>query len=179
MFRFQYELTDEDYYAYSLHHLYAVPENKNQHTIRKTAFPTICLFLGAFLSVARQSWFYLILFSIASIAWLFCYDWQVRRNLRKRIVWLKKYGKLPSIERTAITFEEDAFTSITDHTEMRSSYAMTERIFEGDSAFYLYQSVITAVILPYRAFASDEERAAFGAFIREKAPKKEKKPESA
>jgi hypothetical protein len=93
----------------------------------------------------------------------------VRSRIRRSIQNLGGMGKVPYDQHVAVQFDEDMYDRRTETSETRNSYSTIERVCVGESAFYLYENALQAVIIPFRVFASDAEKEAFHQFIVAKA----------
>jgi hypothetical protein len=111
---------------------------------------------------------YCTIFGIASVVWILIYRKLIERNIRKTMKVMEQSGKMPYGKASTLVYGEDKFTGTTEDMERSLNYSVIEKIVLGKNALYLYESAITAHILPYRAFASDEEKEAFLQFIKGK-----------
>ena len=89
--------------------------------------------------------------------------------MKKYIELMKKDGKLPYGKETLIRFEEDFFIDTDEINEVKIKYSSIEKIAICAQAIYIYISVQQASIIPLSVFETEEQKAAFLAFIHNKA----------
>ena len=80
----------------------------------------------------------------------------------------KKDGRLFPGEYIRFQFDEENFYETTELNETKSTYLSIEKIGEGDHAIYLFIGANQGYIIPLPAFASNEEKTEFVAFINRK-----------
>ncbi len=171
MYRFEYELNVEDYQEFNLFICYGIPQNKARITKNQWAGPLIYGVCAIALALFTKNYsISFIWFGTASLLWVLTYHRRIRRNISKNIKRMEKVGKMPCEGHHTAIFDETSFTSKDKYEEVHSDYAAIDKIGIGKSAFYLFNSAASAYIIPYCAFANEEEKSAFFQFIQSKAP---------
>ncbi len=169
MYTFQYQLNDGDYFEYNLYHNYTLPKFRKRLVMQRFLIPVLYMVLAFFLGMqADDPVIMYAVFGIASVIWILIYRKLIEWNIRKSIKMMKQSGKTPYDKAITLVFGEDKITETTKDTENSVGYAALEKMVQGENALYLYVNAIGAQILPYRAFASDEEKEAFLQFIKGK-----------
>jgi len=100
-------------------------------------------------------------------------DYDIRfiylRPLKDYLSITKKRGKLPYAPASTMEFYEDKFVEVTPDTRTERGYGVLERICVVDNRFVcLYDSSISAYILPIPQIASQLDQAAFLDFLSQK-----------
>ena len=97
-----------------------------------------------------------------------------KRSIKAQVKSMKKHGKMGYSPSSVVEFYEDVFVEKTPDTKTELAYTAVERISVVDGrVLYLHLSNVSACILPLSCFASQEQFAAFWAFIQTKCPKVE------
>lgn len=172
MYTLQYQLTDEDYIQYNITHQFSTP-------MLRRRVQTYRFIFGALYAVLALIWFLLLRRSVFSVIfgilltgaacyYLFGMTWRIKRSIRRSIDKMKNMGKLPYDVNNTVTFTEDGIHSVSDDKEETVKYSAVERILLGDDAFYIYQAAISAIIVPYRAFETEQARQEFLTFLEAK-----------
>lgn len=162
-------MTEEEYFEYNLCHRYSMPEYRKKLMMHRFLFPIlymVCVILVG-LYFINYIGYYLPFISISVVQIVF-HRKLVERDIRKSIKMMKASGKAPFADDYKAVFEEDKVTTSTKDTEISNSYSAFEKIVIGRNALYLYRNAISATILPYRIFASEEEKESFLQFIQQK-----------
>ena len=170
MFTFHYQLTEEEYFEYFLHHNYSIPKFRKRLMKEKylaAALLVVCAFIAA-PTVDRPLIFYIVL-GVGFIGWMAVYRKLIEWNMRKTVKTIKESGKAPYANDFHASFEEERLLTWTDDTQVSTNYSAFEKIVTGENALYLYVNANSAFILPHRIFASDEEREALMQFLKQKA----------
>ena len=172
MYKFEFELDDDDYIAFNRYHIHHSPASKRSLLLTRFLMP---LFFIAFSIYMANKVEYPILnysiFGVISAVWIVFFNRYCDHLLRKQIAKLKKTGKLPFGRNVSLQFEEEAIAEYTERGEQKMNYATLEQIAVDNNAVYLYIGAVQACIIPLRVFANDGERQAFLTFINAKIPK--------
>ena len=146
-------LTEDDYLAFN--HFHALESTHGKKQVLKSR-----IFMAAFFTILALIIYFIMgwdTFSIAYITFLGVFGFFyilffktiVRRNITKQINRLKKQGKLPFDAYTTMEFYDDKLVEITEKARTERSYDTLERIcVMKDQYIFLYQSSITAILLP-------------------------------
>lgn len=170
-FRFQLIFNDNDYLEYNKFHLLRSPYGekprksmKSMPTVMLVGFALISLIFNGF---SLSSLLYIIpLFIIWLLFWLFM-DKFLIYTVKMQIKQLEKNGKLPYSKASILEFYEKGLVEITEDNKTELKYTAIERISIVDKKYiYIHTNSITAYIIPYSVFESDEQRSEFFVFLK-------------
>ena len=85
---------------------------------------------------------------------------------------MKKKGRLPFGQNVRIQFDSESFHESTEVGETIVKYSFLEKITEGSHGIYVYFSAMQAVIIPHRAFETEQQKSEFLTFINGKVQSK-------
>ena len=156
----KYNLTEEDFLHFNLFHL------QNSQTAKKSLmlqrFVSPIFFIGFsyvfsnLLDVPFLGMF--IPFLIISILWVIFYPKyfynHITRNVKKMIKEGKNEGLLGKHD---LNFNEDGFTEETSTGETKVKWSGVNEFKEDNEFFYLYNSSVSAYIIPKRDVANEVE----------------------
>ena len=166
-FQFDLTLSEEDYVAYNCFHAFQSPQGRK--TVKRSriffiVFMSLMTLIGLTISVIFGA-----LLAILTVVYMVLFQKIVERNIGKQILRLKKTGKLPFDATTTLEFYEDKLIETTPSARTERNYDKFERIcvLEGRYIF-LYDSSVTAYILPVAQVGDQENQAAFLSFMAKK-----------
>jgi hypothetical protein len=169
VYTYSYLITEDDYFGFCISHIYTTPKYRKMHMKQRFLFPVlfvICaIAIGYKLSDPTIAY---IAIGIISICWIAFYREFVVRDLHRSINMIKESEKPPYADDSKVVFEEDKMITSTKGAETITDYSAIEKIVSGQNALYLYKDANSAFILPYRIFASEEEKDSFMQFIKQK-----------
>ena len=173
MFRFNVNLTEQDYIDYNVFHLLKSPYGMKQVIPLRIGIALIML-VGVFITMALGS-FTLGSFiqSIPLIVLLFVFEigfnkfikWCIKDNIKR----LKKAGKMAYTPKSVTEFFDDRFTETTDDNKTEHKYSAVERVsvIKG-KIVYIHVNNIMSYLLPVSAFESEKQLDEFIKFIKTK-----------
>jgi hypothetical protein len=172
--RIDFDLTKEDYIAFSVHHM------KNSPTIKKSLFIQryiLSLIFIAFAFIMANITevplkFWILAYIAIYIVWVIYYPKYFMSSTVKRIRKMINEGKNNGIFGPySLTLTEDGIEESNQSGESRVTWGSIEKMEESEEHIFIYTSVINAYVVPVRAFADDEQRKEFTRLIRrEKSP---------
>ncbi|MDR0288146.1 MAG: YcxB family protein [Clostridiales bacterium] len=173
MYQFKYILNDEDYWEFNKFHLLNAPSNK-KNIIMIRLFILIFFALAVLVSLkdfdeVSDLLTLIIVYAVIYGILFFAVKPFFLRMAKRQIKNIKKDGKLPYGKDILINFNEDCFIETTSYHETKTKYSVVEKVVTGNTALYIYTSSIQAVIIPFSAFESDEQKNMFVSFINNKA----------
>lgn len=169
MYTFRFQVDEKDHFESILCHAYTVPKYRKRLMMERFLYPVLFMGIAFLFGLLSEYRFILYIdFGILSVAWIFLFRKLVQYKIRKNMKVMAQTGKMPYGEEITRTFDEEKMSSMTADTESSRGYSSIEKIVLGENAMYLYIYAASAVILPYRAFAGNEEKEAFLRFIQEK-----------
>ena len=146
-----YNITEEAYLEFNLYHAKNSETLKKSVTIQRVLVPIIYLLLSVFLSYVLDMpiLFLFIPFLIAGVLWAVFYPAYFHRHIRRNAQKLIREGKNEGIlGKHTMIFTEEGFREISPTGEQTSSWAGIENVGEDASHFYLYNSGMSAYIVP-------------------------------
>lgn len=148
-----YEITEKDYVDFNLFHAKNSKAIQKQITIQRLLVPVIYLLLAVIVSIAMDLPFLLLFIPllIVSIGWFFYYPAHFYRTVKRNAGKMMKEGKNKGVlgEHTMI-FTDEGLREISPKGEMTISWSGIEQFGEAPSGFYLYNSGMSALIIPKR-----------------------------
>lgn len=179
VFRFEVLLSEGDYLAFNRFHSFSTREGRRMLWRHRGLF--LLMMAGVvgltFLLLGKSlfSFCYTALLVVFSGIYLVLLRKRMDLYLRGQMKRLKKGGKLPFDPVATLEFYEDKMVEITPTTRTEQSYAAIERVcVDGDRCVYLYNSSVTAIILPIPQIRPQANLEDFLQFLRGKCPRVEK-----
>lgn len=170
MFKLEFDFTGEDYHQMLLHHNFKLANNRGAFNRQRSSWAFLLgVIVFAYSSGIADSWQGLLIglgisLAVALLAGLL-YKRGFKRGLRENIAGMRKADALPVIYGQTMHFDNDSIHRKYEGSESRYAYFLIKRCMPGETAFYLYLDGASAFSIPYRAFADEEEKAAFLQFI--------------
>ena len=167
MFKFNVTLGDEDILAYTKYRLYKHPAYKKRlmRQLIQMIIPCAFCLLCVFITDRAGLWSSFVVLGIAIIIVLATQRRTTIMKLRKALKKESKTGDLRYAPHLELAFEEDFFKRTTPASETTAKYSVLQGVDISEKAVYVYERVNTVVIIPFAAFADDDEKARFVAFI--------------
>ena len=173
MYKFNYTLTEKDYFAFVKFH------NKNALSAKRVALllrvAAIIILAATVFSIVMEGQFggFFHIFGV-TYSVIILFGWVPLRNIgiKAQLKAMKKDGKAPFGEDAQVYFGDDDVHSISESSETRAKYIGLEKVCEDGGAVYIYMNAIQAFVLPHRAFESDAQRVEFLTFIHGKVSSK-------
>lgn len=172
MFEFKITLDDDDYLLFNQYHLLNSSSGKKYLLVYRLIVLFICLMVIVIFSIAGADFGLIlveaILMTIFSVLWIGFSKKKILKSMNKRILKLKKEGRLPYSNEAILKFDDEKIHEITPNTENITKYSLIEKIAVTEKAIYIYFSSIQAYILPVTAFSEEMEKLKFLELINEK-----------
>ncbi|MGM9682860.1 MAG: YcxB family protein [Eubacteriales bacterium] len=172
-FRFNVDLTDDDYLEYNKFWMLRSPYGKKHiKTFRITITVLFCIFIFILLYLGGF-WFDAFLRTIPVLILLTVFQICLSRflffSLKSQIKILKKTGKMGYSPSSVIEFYDECFIENTEENKTEQKYSGIERISIVDNKMiYIHVNNIMAYILPLSCFESREQYEDFIKFIKMK-----------
>ena len=178
MYKFEFIFSDEDYLEFSVFHYESVSFLAKKTLLFLRWVPPAVNLLLILRRLPVENWFAFLFTSyiMAAIAVVYIvHARQISRFICELTVKIgmaatKKDGRLPYDKNVRLEFHEDYIYEVTERTETKINYASIERVIASPKAVYLYTSAIQALILPFTAFESEEQKAGLRDFINKRIP---------
>lgn len=161
MMKIQYELTEDDYIRFNLSHIKRSKTGKRMLLLQRIIGPII--FLGAYFVLAmwlqETDWWLYGIYGIASILWFLFYPKYFERHVRKQTRRLiDERSNEGMIGPHTMDLDENGLRDLNEFGETRVSWAGIKEVVEENDYVYLYNSSISAYILPKRGQDMEEVR---------------------
>lgn len=169
MYKFIYNLDDNDYLKFNMYHFLNSPVNKNNARFFKWIPSVMFILTAVWVFIDDGDFIFRVLFlicsSVLSIVWLIFYKRFIAFCTRRFINKTKKTGKLPYNKNIALLFEEESIHEQTEASEGRVKYNQIERFVITNTGVYIYIDIIQAYILPLRVFSNSQQLNGFLTFL--------------
>lgn len=160
-----YKLTEEDYLDFNLFHAKNSPAVQKQVTMQRIFVPVLYIVLAflAFMFLDMPSFLVLfVLFLIMGISWVIFYPAYFYRLIKRNATKMMREGKNEGVLGAhTMIFTEDGLREISPNSEMSVSWSGIENFGDGPAGFYLYNSGLSALIIPKRELVNSEEVSGF------------------
>lgn len=156
---FKYDLTEEDYIHFNLFHLKNSETANRALTIQRWIGPIIFIISVFVLSKISDLPFLVlfITFLIMSILWIFFYPKYFYNHVIRHVKKMINEGKNSSLlGEHKMTLTEEGIIDITTNGETKVNWSGIETYKEDNDYFYLYNSSVSAYILPKRKIPNEE-----------------------
>ena len=158
--KINYELTEEDYLHFNLFHVKQSKTAIKSLNIQRFLTPVFFIIVAFIFSGIGDMpvVFPLIIFGLISIVWLIFYPKYfyslVMRQSKKMLREGKNDGLLGEQQ---LALSEEGIVYTTSNGESRTKWSGIKKVVEDSDFFYLYNSSVSAYILPKRALSNVEE----------------------
>lgn len=162
--KIDYNLTEEDYLNFNMFHLKNSKTATKSLNLQRFLTPLFLIAFGYIFSTITEIEFLsiFITFLIISTLWIIFYPKyfysHVSRQTKKMIQEGKNGGLLG---KHLLLMTEEGLIETTPNSETKVSWASVKEFVEDEDNFYLYNSGLSAIILPKRDVADEEELRAY------------------
>lgn len=170
MFKFNVELSEQDYFEFNKFHMLKSPYGKKQLRSLRIIVALLCLLLPLSQLIeygfALEGYVSIVLGAIILVGFQVFIPKFMIFSLKRNIKALKKAGKMAYSPSSLLEFLEDRFVETTESERTEKSYQTIERVSAlADKTLYIHLTNISAVILPASIFESEEQYTAFLNFL--------------
>ncbi len=173
MFEYKITLGEDDYIRFNEFHMLNSPSGKKTLMACRLIGPLMCIMVLIVLIIANADILLFLLeaalMTVIAVFWIIFSNRIFFGSLRKRIIKLKKEGKLPYHPESILRFDDEYIHMITPDTENKIKYTMIEKIAATEKAIYIYLNSMMASIIPTTVFSDDAEKQRFLEYIKSKA----------
>lgn len=174
LFQLHLRLSEEDYLAFNHFHSFeSAPGKKQLRRSRLIYLLTVAVLSVPVLLLGRTAFSvaYVSLITVFTLVYMASFNKILTWNIRGQIKRLKKIGKLPFDPDVTLEFYDNRLVELTESKRIEQSYDVLERIcVVGDRYLFLYNSSISAYMLPMAQVKAQTDLRAFLAFLSEKCP---------
>ncbi|NRD77664.1 YcxB family protein [Bacillus sp. BRMEA1] len=159
-----YLLSEEDYYHFNLFHLKHSKAVARILTLQRLIGPVIFLiFAFIFTKATNNSLFGVVVtFLVLSILWVIFYPKYFYATVKRRLKKAFSSGKNAGlIGKHHLLLTDDGLTEWTGVGEMKFKWSGIEECKEDSDYFYLYNSAVSALIIPKRDLPNPKEFRAY------------------
>ncbi|WP_035051071.1 YcxB family protein [Carnobacterium pleistocenium] len=154
----EFELLEKDYINFNIDHTKKSPSLKRSINVQRLVGPIV--FLIAPFIVIRFSaipiWYWMAVFSIASLIWFVFYPRYFDWEMRKRIVKMLQEGNNENLlKKIKIVVTDKGISESSVTGELNSKWNEVNRVDETNEYIYIYNSSISAYIIPKRIFENE------------------------
>ncbi|MDO4711866.1 MAG: YcxB family protein [Peptostreptococcaceae bacterium] len=172
------DLTEQDYIDFNLDYFDTSPAMRSSHN--KSRFAGTLMFFALPPVLGRITkipfWYWMTTLGITGVIWSAYFPRMMKKIYTKQIRKVLREQKSYFIGKKILELKEDGIFTKGDDGESLVNYASISKLREKDGTIYLYNSPVSAIIIPARTFASAEEREGFLAQIRPRLQTVEEKP---
>lgn len=159
-----YKLNEEDYLDFNLFHAKNSPAVQKQVTMQRIFVPVLYIVLAILASIFLDMPFLILFipFLIIGILWSIFYPAYFYRLIKRNATKMMREGKNEGVLGAhKMIFTEDGLREISPKGELSISWSGIENFGEGPSGFYLYNSGLSALIIPKKELGNSEEVGGF------------------
>ncbi|WP_158599118.1 YcxB family protein [Planococcus salinus] len=159
-----YKLTEEDYLDFNLFHAKNSPAVQKQVTMQRIFVPLLYIGIAILASMFLDMPFLVLFipFLIMGTLWAIFYPAYFYRLIKRNATKMMREGKNEGVLGAhTMIFTEDGLREISPKGEMSISWSGIENFGESPSGFYLYNSGMSALIIPKKELGDSGEVSAF------------------
>ena len=156
----EFELLEEDYVNFNIEHANSSVSVKRSLILQRTLGPFV--FLIATLALVKFSeismWYWITVFSIMSVIWLVFYpnyfNWEMGRNIKKM---LKEGNNKNLLQKRKLFLTDEAIIETSTASETKTPWCDVNKVEETGEYIYIYNSSISAYIIPKRVLGNQNK----------------------
>lgn len=161
--KLEFNLTEQDYIDFNLYHF---DHSKSiQHAHNKSRFGAAIAYLAlpfVLVNVTEIPFaWWMTTFSIVAIVWILLFPSSMKKFYTKQIKKVLQEKNNSFFGKKILELRDDGVMTKGDSDETMTSYHSISQIAESNGNLYLYNSSVSAIIVPASAFSSSDERKAF------------------
>ncbi|MEI6131243.1 MAG: YcxB family protein [Bacillota bacterium] len=164
--RIECEITEQDYVDFNLYHFSKSKEFIKSRLVILVLCPALFAFITFNFSGSGSMFSNIIRVVLFAVIWIIFYPIVQRSMLINNVKKLLKDGKNKDLlGRHEFVFDEEGIIERTENAENRAKWAGIEKIVETKKAIYLYNSSVSAYIIPSQSFEKGEILAGFVEYL--------------
>lgn len=160
----KYNLTEEDYIHFNMYHIKNSKSAIRSLNAQRFLTPVFLILLSYILSLAGDTPFLelFIAFFITSILWILFYPKYFYSSVTRRIQKMIRDGKNGGLlGEHVLSMTDEGLVESTSYGQTKVNWSGILSLKEDNEYFYLYNSSVSALILPKREIANEEEIRSF------------------
>ena len=175
-FQFDVNLTEQDYFNYNCFWNFKSPYGKKQLLTIRVIFGIIFIALGLYTmwdgGFSTEAILISAPYFIMLIVFQLIFNPLISHSLKRNIKALKKKGKMCYSPFATMTFNPDTILHVSPEMKNEVAYSLIERVsILNGYAIYIHLNNLTAYIILFSCFSSDEETEKFIEFLKSKCNK--------
>ncbi len=173
--KLEYEINEQDYIDLNVHHFENSKTIQSAHNKSRFAAPVLFLALPFVMKNTSTIpfWYWMTMFGILAVLWVIFYpSWMKKYYIKQTKKMLREKTNNGILGQKTLSLTEQGIITQGDGDETLTSYGNISQVAEGKTAVYLYNSAVSAIIVPNRAFSSSEQKAEFIREVKNKIPAK-------
>ncbi|WDV46423.1 YcxB family protein [Clostridiaceae bacterium M8S5] len=159
-----YQLTEKDIIDFNIHHLKTSPALKKSVFIQRIIGPLIdipAIFIAHKLTNISLLYWSVIFISMA-ILWYAFYPKHIEKRYKKQVSKMFAEGKNKDLfAPSTLNISEDEIVRSSQYKTSKFEWSSVDKIDIGSNHIFIYDSAVSAVIVPFSAFNTDNERKTF------------------
>ena len=166
----KFDFTEKDYIEFTLFHVKHSEHFKKQILIQRLVLPFVPI-LASIIYIyfnGMNDILLLIVFGIFAILILLFYPKYFYRFVLKNAKKMINEKDNNILGERTIEFKDEYMITKTRYEQSTMNYDALIELSYSDSAFYLFNSPVSAVVIPFRAFENEEKKQEFMSFIKSK-----------
>jgi membrane protein implicated in regulation of membrane protease activity len=165
----EFDLTKEDYINFNINHLSISDVTKKRLFISRYIISLIFLIVPFILAKVTDIsfWYWMITFSIVFIYYVTSYNKKLKKRVNKHInKLLGEENNKALIGKKILRISENGIEQISDVNTSTTKWEAIGKIIEYQEYIYIYNSAVSAYIIPTRVFKNDSEETGFVKLIK-------------
>ncbi|MFZ3589673.1 YcxB family protein [Bacillus sp. DJP31] len=166
--KIHYEILEEDYVAFNLHHARHSETIKRSLKIQRLIGPLLFIVMPFLFARDDQLLFMIMLgmMTLLGFTWFFLFPIFMNKSIERTTRRMIKEGKNSNIlGKREMTLTSEGIFDEGETNSTKSQWSTIEKFMDTDDYFFIYNSSVSAYIVPKRTFTKEEDRAEFVKFI--------------
>ena len=155
-----YKITEQDYIDFNVFHAKNSKSVQKQVTTQRVLVPIMYIVLAILAAVFLDMPFLVIFipFLLVGILWYLYYPAYFYRLIKRNSTKMMREGKNDAVTGLhKMIFTNEGLREISPKGEMTVSWSGIEEISEGETGFYLYNSGMSALIIPKKELSNSRQ----------------------
>lgn len=162
--KISYKLTEQDYIDFNIYHMNTSETLKKSILIQRLIGPLLFL-IGIFV-VNKISdiplWYWSGIFIITGLLWFIFYPKRIEKRFRKQVLKMLSEGQNKDLfTESTLSVNEDGIIHLNSYKEINIKWNTVNRIEITAHHIFIYDSAISAIIIPLSAFSTKDEEEKF------------------
>lgn len=173
----KYDINEKDYVDFNLYHVNTSKEMKKRIFLLRVIGPITFMFMSfvAYDITDIPLWYWLCIFCVAGLLWFLLYPKLVNKRLKAHVSKMLSEGKNDDlIGEHTLELNEEEMISTSEQSMSKVKWSVFNRVERTEEYIYIYNTAVSAYIVPLRAFKDEKEINEFWMFITSRVNKEEK-----